>query len=305
MRWLQGWLVVCLLMAMPLAGCTGGDEPGTVADVDQEGDVARLAGVVVTEELVPIEGAQVQVGDLAPVYSDASGAFEVGNVTPGAHRVVVQAIGFQGLAQTLEFLAGQVVEHQFTLSPVPVIEPYAEVLPFRGYMTCEVNAVVITYALSNSTPGCGQRVGIHNIQMQDTWRYAVVEASWETEDALHVISDTDTTCIFGQESSNPCFRWETSESPLRFDAIPGTTWDRAPPDFTYPEGEFLWVVSAVGAGFFQQEINEYPVCSLVRPNGPPCAGVGPTIGFSFDEWVTVFHHEAPTDPASYTALPDQ
>lgn len=301
---LKGWQVALLLVAVPLAGCTGGGEPGATADVGQPGDVARLAGVVITEDLIPIEGAQVQVGDVPPVYSDAAGAFEVGNVTPGAHRVVVQAIGFQGRAQTLDFVAGQVVEHQFTLSPVPVIEPYSEVLPFRGYMTCEVNAVILTYFLGNSTPGCEQRVGIHNIEMQSSWRHAVVEAAWETEDALHVVSDTDTTCIFGQDSTNPCFRWETSASPLRFDAIPNTTWAHAPPEFTYPSDAFSWVLHSAGAGFLQPEMNQYPVCSTIRPNGPTCTGVGPTLGFAFDEWVTVFHHEAPADPASYTALPD-
>lgn len=306
MRFLQGWLVACLLIAVPLAGCTGGDSnAGSLADADPDEDAAALKGLVLTEEFIPIAGAQVQVGELPSVSTDETGAFEVSNITVGSQRVVVQAIGYQGIARTIDFVAGQVVEEQFTLAPVQVIEPYSEVLPFRGYMTCDVNAVVLTLFLGNSTPGCEQRVGIHNIQMQDSWEYAVVEAAWETEDALHVVSDTDTTCFFGQESSNSCFRWETSVSPLRFDAVPNTTWDYAPPEFTYPEGGFAWVVSAVGAGFLQEEVNEYPVCSTFRPNGPTCAGVGPTIGFAFDEWVTVFHHEAPADPASYTALPDQ
>lgn len=123
---------------------------------------------------------------------------------------------------------------------------------------------------------------------------------------MHLISDDDTNCGFGNSSTNSCFFWRIGRSPLRLDAKPMdpayVQWKMLCPEF------FTWSLRGLDAGFLQQEINDAPTCALsyqtVVGYTAPCGGLGIGYpGYRFDLYASIFLHEAPSDPAAYSAVP--
>lgn len=300
-----------LLLAGLFSGCVGGtaDSESVGAGVQEslafDADTGAIRGLVTSTELQPIVGARITILETGvSTNTSADGSFFFSSLAPATHQLVFEALGYVSVARKVDVLAGEVAEVRVALEVLPIVEPYVELLIFRGFAICDVNAVLIIYS-PGPIPGCTQMKSVFRVSVKDTWRYAIVEAAWKTQDSLHLTSDTDSTCLFGTSSSNPCYNWTTGRSPLRLDARPNTTWALAPPSFRYPEGAFTWVVNGFGAGLLQREIAETAACRAFRPNGPPCGGVGfNAFGFAFDVYVSIFHLEPPDNPSVYSARPD-
>lgn len=298
--------VVGILAAASLAGCVGSETApagaGPLATADEPAfgaDTGALTGIVLTEELQPIAGALVALADSELQGTTAvDGRFTFSNLAPGPYRLLVQALGFQGVARNVDVAAGSAADVQVTLAKLAVVEPYIELLIYRGYSICDVNTIYISLTLA--LPGCEARRTVFNPIVNETWRFAIVEVEWQTNEAMNIVSDLDGTCLL--DNSNPCFIWLVKRSPARFEAKPQDANYTRYDQFLYPAEEFRWQLATFSAGLLQQEIADSPLC--LRQGEPTCAGVGGSLGTAFDQYVSIFHHEEPSDPAVYSARPD-
>lgn len=303
---------VVLLFVLGLSGCIGGSagSSGVEAKVDVDAsfseDTGAIRGIVTSTELQPLAGARVTILELSrEANTSEAGVFAFSEIPPGDYKLVVEALGYTSIARALSVLVGQITELNVALEVLPILEPYVELLIFRGFAVCDINAVFIILQTPSAVPGCNQLKGQFPVDVKETWRYGIFEAAWRSVDSLHFFADTDGTCLFGTSSSNPCYEWKTGRSPLRLDAVPNATWHLAPPSFRYPTGAFKLILNGGGAGLLQKEISDSQVCKTGRPNGPECGGVGYNVfGFAYTVYVSIFHHEAPSDPKTYSAIPD-
>lgn len=135
-----GQLMGVLILGTALSGCVGSDgsasAPGGslqgVADAAFEGG-GTILGLVTDQELNPIGGALVAVGEAVTVMTGPDGTFRATNVPPGEVRVVVQALGFQSVARHVVVEPEDTVEVSFTLEKLPVTEPYHDYFILVGF----------------------------------------------------------------------------------------------------------------------------------------------------------------------------
>lgn len=75
-----------------------------------------------------LSGAEVSIVDLAKsTHSDSAGQFRLGGISDGTHRLIVRLAGFRPWDGMLEFHAGEPMEIDVILEPVPVTLPTEEV----------------------------------------------------------------------------------------------------------------------------------------------------------------------------------
>ncbi len=326
----QVLLAVMVVVGLVLAGCAGSGQTESIGPEEDEGfgqGTASIVGLVMTNELTPIAGAQVQIDELDLLVTDEAGWFEAHGLAAGSHRVVVGALGYVSAAQQVSVGEDESREVRFTLDSVPVAEPFVEVSHDRGYSACDYMLVVLT---GRVPPPCdtGQEPNNEFVKpVDESWRFHVTEAVWEStsafEETMRLFAADDGGC----QSENPCYGLVYGEEYARLEGEPGKTelvehydpWmdHRGPP---YPENEsFEMHVNVQWIGLLVDNLNSVPTdpCQtiFVTVTGagykPGCVGVGVSVGVAFDVWTSVFHWEGPADrgaccPAtSYTAVPDR
>lgn len=299
------WGLTALIL---VAGCSGSSTNSESLDDSSFGESSGVRGLVIDEELRPIQGADVRLSTLDPLLTDEAGSFVFADVAPGRYSLTVNATWFRFSDQDVE-----VGEHMQVLSIVlqrlPSDAPYLEVFVEAGYSTCDLNLGIL--ALSggqnyNWVPTCEQKRTVFRTNVPATWRYAVVEVAWQGADSFTITSDENGLC----SKTDPCWSWYSgSSSPLRLPAAPldkeiaeryGSDQYGKP---VYPDTPFDWMLIAWSAGYAQSEVQS--VCDKV-PNdyfGPYCQGVGLTLGIRFDFYLSMFHNAGPDNPDAYTALP--
>lgn len=157
MQW-QTWTVVCSVFL--IAGCVagteagdlstqaGGPDPGTLPPV--EDDEARITGTVTDDALVPVAGAQVGILNLDPqvvVSTNAAGQFALVGLAPARYTIGVQQLGYQSVTRSVEAVAGQTVDMQLVLTPLPVEtgESRSFTIIGEGYFACGADTPVVTW----------------------------------------------------------------------------------------------------------------------------------------------------------------
>lgn len=289
---------VSLLVMVP--GCsveeTGIDDE---ALVDDQG---RLIVVVVSTEVYPLLGATVEPTDAEAATTDTNGEASF-LLAPGTHDVHVTVEGYRPMTRSVNVAAGETMRERFVLEAIPAQEPYTELLIINGLSLCDFNLIYAAFSYWEVTgdanvPYCNQAISKFEVNVTDSWRYGIFEEDWQTGDAMHLVVDNDLTCL---GDTNPCFAWETGYAPLRVMLGPAdaelaaryaTDGKWAP-----PEGAQLIKMQGTSAGNFQKEINEtLPFEEF---------GLGVSTGNRFQVYVSLFHHERPTDPEAYSAVPDR
>lgn len=173
------------LLAILLAGCA--DEEAAPATIVQ---ATSLKGVVVTQAIVPIEGATVTVmpGGLTTA-TDASGLFSFEPVEPGTYHLAVGADGYADV--TVEAVAGGELV-KVVLTNVRSDVPYIEIQKWDGYLFCTVDNYVAGYQIIGA-PCLGVIDLVTGQQVsQDEWQFewqvtapglrgALAEMVWEEQ----------------------------------------------------------------------------------------------------------------------------
>lgn len=161
----RGVFLVSLLFLTGLAGCSD-DAPAAPAAAAA---TASLRGLVVTEAIVPIEGATVSVtpGELTAT-TDASGLFAFEGVEPGSYLLLVKADGYADLrveARTGEELVKAVMVN------VRSDVPYIEVQKWDGYLFCTTDQNIAGYQIVGAP--CLGVIDILTGQhvSQDAWQF--------------------------------------------------------------------------------------------------------------------------------------
>ncbi len=137
------WLVVFTMAAVALAGCTGGDGDASGVPNDVSGpadvtdDTGGIQGLVLSDEGLPVAGAQVALGtDGDATTTDEQGRFTFSGVAPGSYQLFVQKLGFQTIGRSISVQAGDVTEVEVTVSAIQVAEPYHLTLNQEGLFGC-------------------------------------------------------------------------------------------------------------------------------------------------------------------------
>jgi hypothetical protein len=304
------WLPLFLL----IAGCAGasGQSASMAPSSSQPTSQTAIDGKVINSELAPIVGALVAVDGLPPVLTDDKGAFHA-LVEPGAHKLIVQALGYTSVGRSVEAVFGQTVNVQFQLEALPIITPYTEVRIYDGYDICSWALIAEVGNNGSLLLPCPIGVAKNSFRLSfpAEWKYFVLEMSWTTQDSFWVSMNTAPGCTTGA----PCPAVEIGPSPLRIEGAPANAALAARYALDgkkqWPEGGTPVTISNLYAGALQHELNSTigPECSIfwgqfgVPPRLGCPLGVGFSTGIKFEEFVSVFHYEAPAKPSAYSARP--
>jgi hypothetical protein len=158
-------LVGLALVGVLLAGCSGDAAPPTAAVAQ----ASSVRGVVVTQAIVPVEGAKVTLtpGDLTAT-TDASGTFVFDPVEAGSYLLLVEADGYADLR--VEAVAGGELV-KAVLTNVRSDVPYIEVQKWDGYLFCTIDQNIAGYQIVGA-PCLGVLDIVTGQQVsQDTWQF--------------------------------------------------------------------------------------------------------------------------------------
>lgn len=129
---------VLLLLSAFLAGCgdspTPEDDPLRGPDVTTGPDTGAISGVVVSETIVPIEGATVALPDGTNATTDTGGVFVLRDLDPGVYFLTVSAPGFLPAQTSAEVQAGAVAKPRILLAADTSPQPYKQTLTHAGFI---------------------------------------------------------------------------------------------------------------------------------------------------------------------------
>lgn len=315
-------VVVLLALALAISGCVSGGTASTNAGVNPDGPPLGggvLRGLVISEELAPIPGAMVAANGSASTTTDAAGRFELGGLPVGVTvRIEVLALGFLSQARDVTIEGEDApLELQFMLANLPITTPYTELVITSGFEICTVVIGVLIRSINPCPLGTPSPADKNTAA--DSWRYLVAETDWETQDVFWLYVSHNSGCA----TNDPCWGQAIGKAPLRVEGAPNDTALAAKYALdakkTFPEGAFEFFVSPAYAGLFRDEINNTagahcvtiitttlgPLGQQWNPNLGCGLGYGVSTGIKYTNYVSLFHWERPTDPATYSGMPDQ
>jgi hypothetical protein len=329
-----------LLVFIVAAGCVGDggaasrQTSGPPSNIYEPGALlaeggGAITGTVVNEETAPVVGALIGLDATQSTTTDPSGQFSFKAVSPGAHEIQVQAIGYSSIGRAIEVTEGEVLQLTLTLAALPVQEPHLQVIILKGFSICDYMVWVISGRLDDEGVPCdtnNQAQNRFNITVEGTWEFLVAEMKWQggfaNSDTFRMFNADDGDCVSG----SPCYGLKYGRGYIKLEGEPGpselNSWydpwmdDRGP---AYPErqnGSFEMFLNAQWIGAFASELGANPACQTVLTTSQGtgykegCLGVGVSTGIAFDAYVSIFHLMKP-DPmgpccpaTTYSAIPD-
>ena len=149
----RGFLVFGVLVAVGFAGCVssaseeGGGPAAVAASPAFDETTGSVTGSVLTDEILPIIGAQVGIlGTTLVATVDETGRYTLNFVPPGRQTVSVIALGFLSGSKTVEVTAGAVLEKiDFVLTQLPSEGPYS---------FTEIKNLIVGGTMLKATPSC-------------------------------------------------------------------------------------------------------------------------------------------------------
>lgn len=326
----RAWGGVAPGLLLAFAGCAGGlADPegaalGTTAvsaeAAPPQGDPnTGIRGYVQTDELLPIVGATVAVGGYAPVTTEEDGSYEIRNLVPGPHRILVEAPGFSSTARTVDVGFEEIVEATFVLVDIPDDTARVEFTTWKGRDDCRLADPTqapgspvpawYTYLLACSRPN------LLHVLLEYSWAYLVVEVEWDGTNSFKTWVSDDGAC----NSRDSCYGIEYGESPIRIEGAPldsaiASRWSLDGKTM-YPEGrETVRIIThyiGEGRALLNSTLNAqcreiYRDLGYQQERFGCPMGVGYSYGLGghpFTYYVSIFHFDRPASPGDYTAIP--
>lgn len=305
------WIACLLLVAGPfLAGCLGDGDAGAAGEQEDAGDpfdetTGAIEGAVLTPELFPVQDAVVGIPSLEiQTHTDAAGKFLLDHVEPGEHRVVVQAIGYESFARSVEVVAGQIVRAQFTIAVLPIAEPYHDVFPFSGYQSCQW---YIGGTLSTCTLPYAQAYGAAHQNGVNLSQYGLPEDPLPSRDKYNFTMTENHTGVISELIWEPASAAASHEILIIACGWWDPVWDECvPPGETTTGVRYFTKVgtSPIQIHWTHPEPDDLPwVMSRANVNGNFSEGkpAGVALDQRIDMYNTVFYGADPPD--QYTAGP--
>jgi hypothetical protein len=143
-------IVLATLILFVLAGCTGNGGPGAATGPTAPGSTfgddapgtARIIGVVLDEEQLPVEGVEVGIrrqGEndvFGRATTDGAGSFAFYGLEAGAYSVLAGKIGYAAGARNVQIADGETAEVEIVLKLVASQGPYAKTQIQQGNIQC-------------------------------------------------------------------------------------------------------------------------------------------------------------------------
>lgn len=148
---------VALLLALVLAGCSGGGSTTTENDpfaaaiddveVQASATTGAIRGVVVDDAIRPLANVVVRLENANPAQTattGASGAFGFSLLEPGTYLVSARLFGYTEARQTVEVKVGDAnpPATKLQLSVIPGLRAYYDQYKWEGYMQCGTNNLI-------------------------------------------------------------------------------------------------------------------------------------------------------------------
>ena len=299
--------VSILFVTLVFAGCVGGNSQSVGGpDVSfDKGDVV-IRGIVVDEELVPLEGVVIHdAASLLSVETDTTGQFALGPVTEGEHALTASKDGYQPLSLTVQVFDESVEGVRFLLSAVATTVPYHETTNHVTFVNCaSYNPIggvpcteLIDYVVGGNQVSPQEsfafRFKIPNAGLADL----LIEMVWAPQafgpDAAFWIQTPPGQPVtaasvkyFSMRGGNPLRGWVTANvANQNYESV----FDAEPNKIEYD------AVTAWSDGNATIPRQQTPVTGI--------SGVSIYINHRVETWMTFFYNREGT--RDYTALPDQ
>lgn len=322
MRWLASAFAAGAIL---LAGCLGANPPGP--DLVPFSDDSPISGPLVSESQGAIRG-RVLDDSIAPVANatvvlettgarpepitdsttDDVGEFFFSLVEPGTYRVHATYPGFSEAAVLLLVAANEISETRLTLTARPTEVPYVELRILNGVTGCDSWGLIVTFIVIGGTCPTAQGPRGLRLSVPESWRYGIWELDWRaTSEFLgFLVSPNIFTC-----DTLPCYGVSVGPPPLKLYAEPEKKMQNETPFYhapsggilAYPKAAFNTSIGAYHGGLLGRQTTE-----VMRPTHycpEYCYGAATSLETRFTVYASVFHFQAPPDPKSYTAMPDQ
>jgi hypothetical protein len=296
-----------IILSLALSGCADTNAPTSKAiEFGSECDGGELVGVVTDGELNPVADANVSVDAMFFATTAAAGDFVFPCLPVGSHTIAVQARNFLPVSRSVDVGMEDNPLLRFTLERSPVQEPFVSLTIYEGYSICDVVVVAATSGFG-STCNSGKTTHILNMTVDEPWKYGVFEMAWQSLDSFIFWASDSSACL----ATDPCWALVRGRSPLRMEAAPADkevsdryrAYDASE---NFPEGKFELNLVSRYAGLFGDEINQTIGFSCTAAVGYKfgCLGIGMSSGIRFTTYSSIFYWGRPTDPGSYSGMPD-
>lgn len=228
-------MLVLILATAVLAGCAGNETqaivpPPTSAQATE--DSGAISGNVVNEEDLPVEGATVALIEAdVEMITDKDGGFAFNNLTAGSFKIVVQKLGYESAARSVEVQLGEVTSVDIQLRTLEIsVDPYVVPHVFEGLIQCSVNPYYLLNVCDGVTGDDTSLFFFEVLPSQDEWQEVLFELTWTpttaaTGQALEInVCDVQNTTTAEAVCSDAAHYWEYQggENPqvLRLDDLP-------------------------------------------------------------------------------------
>lgn len=303
-RWDLASAAACvfLLLVAGLAGCVGSSREalGGAAPVDSE--FGEIHVLVTDDELVPLQGARVEVqGAGAFNFTGADGRLAL-QVTPGSYKVRVESYGHESALRETDVGAGSIVEVVVVLVAVPAKVPFTEVKMFAGTSSCTVPLLWGIFDLSDACASAAKSAHLFAVKPNADWAFLVQELSWKGSYWFTMFTDN----AVPQTVTLKHLSIRHGPSPIRVMAYPGQVALKHDAQHfePYPAKNTSLHIRSMFAGYFGESLR--PIgsqCNVGHDAG--CMGVGTAVEARYESYASWFYHEAPANPEKYSAIPDQ
>lgn len=193
---MKALFLASLLVAALVAGCAAepkADEtvdPAAFDDVVVTDTTGAIRGVVVTEAIVPIEGALVVLAGGANKTTDAEGAFVFNGLEAGDYFLTVSRLGFLTVQTSATVVANQAeppVTKVTLLPDAAAQKPFYQEYVFDGFIQCSGTFVAVSFAACSAAnifiPITDDRFGVfYDMTQKPTWMQT--EMIWTSTQAL-------------------------------------------------------------------------------------------------------------------------
>lgn len=172
MKRAQPWLVIVGLFLSGCLGTTdrlkspadGSPEPSFATPATVTAETGGLEGVVTDPELVPLGRVEVVLKETKnATMTDDAGRYSFSNLNPGPYSLFFQLAGYESVGRKADVVAGEVVQADAILAPLPAAVPRVELMVFEGYIQFGEAYTDIITASTGGLVGCQKCLFYFNV----------------------------------------------------------------------------------------------------------------------------------------------